>query len=219
MAQQSKSAAELGPIIVAVDYQDSIVLFVNETLRRRFQLLIGYALSSFAGGAELPGGDRRLWGRRNELIEILDGLGGQTARRGAHRIRLTQWQAKHAQDVFVALARGATHLTHPRLRAAMREILPVLPEGITVYFKTQRLPELEPEILATAPFDEGENYERLRTHRGEIRCPVCYGGLIRLAGWLWRVSAQVAGVRTFADQMGRMAQRYREAMACLETLG
>lgn len=209
--KEDKSPARRGPIIVAVEFEDRIDIWIGETLRRQFQLVVAHGLSSFAGGAGFDRGDLKRKKRREEFLAALDALDALTAMPGTCRIRLTNWQAKRIMDVLITTALRATPMTHSKVRAALRELLPILPEGMLVYFRTPPLPELSEVLLKTATLDEADNYERLRALAPHRRCPVSYGSVVRLARWLFRLSAQAWEVRGIAGQMRAMARPYLAA--------
>lgn len=216
--KKDKSPARRGPIIVTVEFEDRIDIWTSEALRRQFQLVVAHGLSIFAGATGFDRGDPHRKRRREEFLAALEGLDALTGMPGTRRIRLTNRQAKSIMDAVLVAALQATPQTHPKVREALREVLPILPEGLLVYFRTPPLPELSEVLLRTATLDEAENYRRLREFAPQRRCPVCYGGVARLAQWLSRLSAQVFELRIVAGQMREMARPYLAAEWHLATL-
>lgn len=219
MAEKPTSGLDRGPVILAVDDRPHIDIWFDEHLRRQFSLMVACALSGCAGGGSLIEVVGSLPGRREEIIEALDGLHRQTWRAGPCHIRLTQWRAKMVHDLFVILALNSTHLTHARVLAAMAAVLPILPEGINVYIEAPRLPELTEEILATGPPYERTNYERLRCEPRGAPCPIRLGDIVRLEGWLSSINPRARGVLKFARRLRQIAGPYLDAIRNIEGLG
>ncbi|MCC6356454.1 MAG: hypothetical protein IT577_21415 [Verrucomicrobiae bacterium] len=211
MSKKRKSPADRGPIILTIDFQDRIDIWINSATQRQFQLVIAHGISCFANGDAFDQGKAERKRRREAFLKTLEHLDALTASPDVGHIRLTNWEAKQAMDLIIATAMRATQNTHPRVRAALGDLLDLIAESLTIYFRTPPLPELSEILLATSAADESANYERLRASADHERCPVGYGAVIRLAQWVSRLSAQVWEVRTFAAQLRQIARPYFEA--------
>lgn len=211
MSKKRESPADRGPIILTVDFRDQIDIWVNKSVRRQFQLVIAHGISCFAKGGAFDQGKPERKRRREAFLKTLEHLDALTASPDVRHIRLTNSQAKQAMDLIIATALRATEKTHPRIRAALGDLLELITESLTIYFRTPPLPKLSEILLATSTADEAANYERLRATASHARCPVGYGAVIRLAQWVSRLSGQVREVGTFAAQLREIARPYFEA--------
>lgn len=218
MAKKRKSPADRGPIILTIDFRDQIDIWIGSGTRRQFQLLVAHGISCFSNGDAFDQGKPERKRRREDFLKTLEHLDSLTASPDVGHIRLTNWEAKHAMDLIVTTALRATENTHPQVRAAVGDLLELIAESLTIYFRTPPLPELSELLLATSAADEAANYERLRASAHMERCPVGYGAVIRLAQWVSRLSAQVLEVRIFAAQLRQIARPYFEAFWHLHEL-
>lgn len=211
MAKKRKSPADRGPIILTVDFRDQIDIWIGGAVRRQFQLVIAHGISCFAKGDAFDQGKPKRKERREAFLKTLEHLDALTASPEVGHVRLTNWEAKQAMDLIVTTTLRATEETHPKVRAALGDLLGLIAESLTIYFRTPPLPVLPEILLATAEADEAANYERLRASATHERCPVGYGAVIRLARWVYRLSAQAGELRTFAAQLREIARPYFEA--------
>ncbi|MCC6356660.1 MAG: hypothetical protein IT577_22470, partial [Verrucomicrobiae bacterium] len=162
MSKKRKSPVDRGPIILTVDFQDRIDIWINQAVRLQFQLVIAHGISCYAEGGAFDQGKPERKRRREAFLKTLEHLDALTASPDVGHIRLTNWEAKQAMDLIIATALRATEKTNPKIRAALGDLLEIITESLTIYFRTPPLPKLSELLLATSAADEAANYERLR---------------------------------------------------------